>query len=175
MNSRKLIAYAAALFFIVTLNTCTYDKEGPALPDTGYPDNIAKIFVTKCSVAGCHDTQSKDGAGGFDLSTWNHLFEGGRNGSSVIPYRSDQSYLMYFINTYPDLGISILPRMPNNGQALSHDEVVTVRNWIRNGAPDRNGNVKFCCDPGRKNFMSATRVATSLRYSIRKPGCPCVL
>lgn len=152
MNKRNFFTAIVLFLFVTVLTTCTYDKEGAPLPDSGYPDNIAKIFVSKCAAAGCHNTQSKDGAGGFDLSTWDHLFEGGRNGSSVIPYRADQSFLMYFINTYTDLGISLSPLMPYNGQALSHDEVVTVRNWIRNGAPDRKGNIKFCCDANRRKF-----------------------
>ena len=147
-----MIPVIPVIFFcVVYLSACTYDKV-TVLPVTGcYPDNIAKIFSAKCATAGCHNTQSKNGAAGFDLSTWNHLFEGGRNGSSVIPYRADQSFLMYFINTYPDIDTTILiPTMPNNGQVLSRNEVITVRDWIQNGAPDCKGNVKFCCDPLRK-------------------------
>ncbi len=153
MSTPKRILNCIAIFFIVALlTTCTYDKEGPPLPENGYPENIAKIFVVKCATPGCHNTQSKNGAGGFDLSTWDHLFEGGRNGSSVIPFLPDQSFLTYFINTYSDLGISIQPIMPYDANPLSHDEVVMVKDWIRNGAPDKNGNIKFCCDPGRKKF-----------------------
>jgi DNA-binding beta-propeller fold protein YncE len=140
------------IFISISLTTCTYDKEPVSVSESGYPDDIAKIFVDKCATAGCHNTQSKVAAGGFDLSTWNHLFEGGRNGSPVIPYRPDESFLMYFINTYSDLGISLTPPMPVNGDPLSHDEVVRVRNWIQDGAPDKEGNIKFCCDPNRKKF-----------------------
>lgn len=156
MNTfKKLLTYTAAYCFISFLSTCTYDKETPPLTIDGgcYPDNIAHIFVTKCAVSGCHNTQSKDGAGGFDLSSWNHLFEGGRNGSSVIPFRPDQSFLLSFINTYSDIGIPALtPTMPVGGQPLSRDEVIMVRDWIRNGAPDCNGNVKFADVPNRKKF-----------------------
>ncbi len=145
---------------ITLFTTCTYDKEdSQELPSGCYPDNIANIFVRKCAVPGCHTTQSKDQAGGFDLSSWNHLFEGGANGSSVIPYSPDQSFLMYFINTYPDLNIPILqPTMPVNETPLSHDEVVMVRDWIRNGAPDCNGNIKFSGDPNRKKFYVCHRL-----------------
>ncbi|MCX6291151.1 MAG: hypothetical protein NT126_05245 [Bacteroidetes bacterium] len=153
MKKKQTFFYYAILFVLTAaLNTCTYDKEGLPLPASSYPDEIAKILVPKCATSGCHNTQSKIGAGGFDLSSWDHLFEGGTNGSSVIPYRADQSYFMYFINTYADLGISLTPVMPKNATPLSHDEVLTVRNWIRNGAPDRNGNIKFSGDPFRKKF-----------------------
>src|SRR5438309_7936537 len=112
MNKLKLFYYFLFLCGATIFSSCTYYKESTPLPESCYPDNIANIFITKCATAGCHNTKSKDGAGGFDLSTWDHLFEGGRNGSSVIPYRPDQSFLMYFINTYADLGLSLSPVMP---------------------------------------------------------------
>ena len=151
----KFLSFSIVVFFISFLVSCTYDKEEiPAVSDNRcYPDNIAAIFLTKCAISGCHNTLSKDGAGGFDLSSWDHLFEGGRNGSSVIPYRSDQSFLLSFVNTYSDLGIPILsPTMPVNGQPLSRNEVLTIRDWIKNGAPDCKGDIKFSEDPLRKKF-----------------------
>lgn len=153
IKSLKFPVLSVIFFYVTCFSACTYDKEPVLLTKSCYPDNIAKIFSAKCATAGCHNTQSKNGAGGFDLSTWDHLFEGGRNGSSVIPFRADKSFLMYFINTYRDLDTIILsPTMPNNGQVLSRNEVITVRDWIQNGAPDCKGNIKFCCDPLRKKY-----------------------
>ena len=75
------------LMIVVVLLTgfsCSYDKEPISMEGSHYPESVAKILVAKCTDAGCHNTQSKDGAGGFDLSTWNHLFEGGRNEPCVV-------------------------------------------------------------------------------------------
>ena len=152
-NIRWRSFHLAIVFPMLMITSCTYDKETLPLDESCYPEKIAKIIIGKCAVAGCHNTQSNAGAGGFNLSSWEHLFEGGRNGSSVIPYSPDQSFLMYFINTYTDIGTVFLsPTMPVNGQPLSHEEVTEVRNWIKSGAPDCNGKVKFCCDPLRKKF-----------------------
>src|SRR5258707_562752 len=111
---KRIFTNGLFFLFLTGLAGCTYDKVGAPSPNTDYPDEISKIMVTKCATSGCHNSASKVGAGGLDLSSWSHLFEGAVNGSSVIPYRSDQSYLMYFINTYSDLGLSIPPTMPKD-------------------------------------------------------------
>ena len=65
----------------------------------GYPPEIAEILVNSCATTGCHNTVSKNAAGGLDLSSWDALFEGGFGGAAVVPYRSDQSYLTFFLNS----------------------------------------------------------------------------
>ncbi|MEO5569710.1 MAG: YncE family protein [Bacteroidia bacterium] len=116
-----------------------------------YPEDVGKIFTEKCATAGCHNTQSKDGAAGLDMSSWNSLFNGARNGPAVIPYNSHLSYLVSFINTFPDLDSMKLPTMPNNSTPLSRNEVLTVINWINDGAPDCNGH-RLTDNPDRKKF-----------------------
>ena len=76
-----------------------------------YPNKIGEIMVTKCATSGCHNDLSYMTAAGLNLSTWEKLFEGSGNGSSVIPYSSKFSYLCNFINTYTDLGPSSEPLM----------------------------------------------------------------
>ncbi len=147
----KLEAILGLFLFLFLFSGCSRDQ-GLPIAHSGYPSKIGKIMEANCAVPGCHTTKSKDGAAGLDLSTWDHMFEGARNGSSVIPFRADQSYLMYFINTYEDLGVHLLPTMPNNKPALSHDDVVTIRDWINAGATDNNGFVKFSDNATRKKF-----------------------
>src|SRR5258706_91295 len=77
-----------------------------------YPDNVGEIFINTCAVAGCHNTASKEAAGGLDMSSWDKMFEGGHNNEPVIPYRTDFSYLMYFINTDSTTGPTLQPTMP---------------------------------------------------------------
>jgi DNA-binding beta-propeller fold protein YncE len=142
---------------------CTYDKEPLVVTpkENGYPDNIAQILVSKCATEGCHNTQSKAGAGGLDFSTWDNMFLGGRNGNSVIPYSVDHSFMLNFVNTDAnftnpynpiDTIKPIAPVMPYNGTPLSHDEVLTLVNWIHNGAPDKKGFVKFSDNSLRRKF-----------------------
>src|ERR1035438_5189633 len=100
MKSKIIIlSFSLIILSIIFYSGCTYDK-GLNLAGSGYPSNIANIIVRKCAVAGCHNTQSAPGASGLDLTTWQSLFKGGNNGSSVVPFRPDFSYMMYFINTF---------------------------------------------------------------------------
>lgn len=155
---RKVFSLVSAAC-ISLLCSCLNDKyEGNPFEKSQYPDEVAKIMVTKCAVPGCHNTQSADGAAGLDLSTWEKMFDGSRGGTAVIPYRSDQSFLINFINTYDDIDSNQqTPLMPLDGEPLSREEVLTIKSWIDAGAPDRNGFVKFSDNPFRKKFYVANK------------------
>ncbi len=113
------------------------------LLESNYPFSVEQILVAKCATAGCHNSQSKDGAGGLELTDWNKLFEGSRSGAVVIPFRSDFSTLCYYTNIDTGKGLVLLPTMPYNAPSLTSDEYNTLRSWIQEGAPDKNGFVKF--------------------------------
>src|SRR5437868_5562058 len=106
-HKTNIVTVVLSLLVILFFSHCANDKKEsipiPAQVDNAcYPDDVGKIFVTKCAVSGCHNTKSKDAAAGLDMSTWDALFNGSRGGSAVVPYRSDQSFLVNFINTYND-------------------------------------------------------------------------
>ena len=146
LNKIIFCIFISSLFF----SSCTNRKSEDL--NQGYPDEIGNIILKKCATSGCHNTLSKEAAGSLNLSTWDSLFEGSRSGAVIIPYRSDQSSLLYFINTDTTLGITQIPTMPYNGTPLSIDEYLTIKNWVDNGAPDRNGFVKFSDNPTRKKI-----------------------
>ncbi len=131
---------------------CTMDKSFPITiaGEDGYPTAISEIMQTQCATSGCHNTTSKAAAAGLSFSTWNELMQGGRNGAVIIPYRSDQSWTLFFINTFNELGISLEPNMPFNKAPLSKEKVLVIRDWIDAGAPDFNGYVKFSDDANRR-------------------------
>jgi YVTN family beta-propeller protein len=137
-----------ALGVIAALPSCVKDRT-KAPDNSGYPDNVAAIIVTKCATAGCHNTTSKDGAAGLDMSTWENLMKGGKAGAAVIAYYHAQSTVFLFTNTDTLLGGVVHPTMPYNGTPLSREEVITLRDWIDAGAPDKNGFVKFSDNPQR--------------------------
>ncbi|HEX5003405.1 MAG TPA: beta-propeller fold lactonase family protein [Bacteroidia bacterium] len=149
---------AAALFLSMVVtgatiySACNDKKNNPEPSDGNYPPEISDILIKKCATSGCHTTASKDAAAGLDLSTWDNLFLGTRNGAAAIPYRSDQSTLFYFVNTDTTLGITQLPTMPYNQTPLTTSEILTIRNWIDNGAPDKYGNIKFSDNPNRRKI-----------------------
>ncbi len=147
--------FSVCVIVIILCNGCTHDK---GIPDyNNYPDDIGKIFFTRCATAGCHTDDSKGAAAGLSLESWDRLFEGGTGGSSVIPFRYEYSTLFSSINTFSNLGITGLPAMPFNQEHLTREEVVLMKNWINNGAPDRNGIVKFADNSNRKKFYVANQ------------------
>lgn len=148
------VKHCYILFFsLIMFASCKKDKEETqVIIPNGYPENIEKIIVQKCANPGCHNTESKDGAAGLDLSTWDKLFEGGRNGPTVIPYRSDFSTLLYYTNTDSTQGLTLLPTMPYNSSPLSTLEYNLLLDWIQNGAPNKDGQVKFSDNPSRRKF-----------------------
>ncbi len=147
--------------FVFVFFSCTKEKT-LEIPASGYPPEIENIIVPTCATIGCHTPNDKEAAGGLALDTWKHLFEGGRGGAVVIPYRADQSWLCYYINTFDDLGIQLNPTMPfstygNEKQPLSRAEVETIFNWINQGAPDANDCIAFTGQPGRNKFYVANQ------------------
>jgi len=147
-----------SLITIVFFSSCSYDKIEPKITYSGYPENVGKIMTTKCAVTGCHDDESYNATGGLNFSTWEKLFEGSRNKNMpVIPYRTDLSFLLAFINTFSDLGPQLLPTMPVGKTPLSREEVTTLHNWIASGAPNANGYVKFSDNPDRRKIYVANQ------------------
>lgn len=159
------------LYFVLLLaalaGTCLSCKHEAAPvaapPDSRYPPEVGKILLNKCATAGCHNAASYQvSGGGLLLDSWDHLFSGGNTGAAVVAYSPENSPLLYFTNSYPDLGP--LPdasmKMPFNGAPLTREECLTLRDWVRNGAPDRDGNIPF-----------ATNAATRQKIYLAHQGC----
>lgn len=143
--------YVTALLLLFALTGCKKDKTDK--PDqSNYPPEVSEILVTNCAVSGCHNQQSKLAAGGLSMETWEQLFEGGNGGATVIPYRPDQSWLMFYINTDTSRGVALTPTMPFNETPLSDEDYNTLHAWIASGAPDATGKVSFADEPDRQKF-----------------------
>lgn len=146
----QIFSLVVLLFLFLNIYTCKYDK---GVPDyNGYPKEIGEILINKCSSAGCHNSSSAEACGGLDLSSWDKLFKGTRNNSSVIPYRPEHSFLLYSVNTFSDFGPQLTPTMPFNKPSLSKEDVALIQDWIAKGAPDVYGNVKWSDDPSRSKI-----------------------
>src|SRR5436190_13206792 len=138
----SLIYFYLSLIFIFF--SCKHKKIEPTNTNTsGYPDDVSKIMVEKWAIEGCHNSISRSACDGLDFSTWNLMFEGGRNGTSVIPYTVDYSYMLYTVNTDSTRGPTLLPTMPYLRPPLSESEYQLLLNWINHGAQDKDGFVKF--------------------------------
>jgi DNA-binding beta-propeller fold protein YncE len=156
MKKTTLLFFTTGLLLIaISLCTCVSEKGTPNY--NNYPNEIGKLFFTKCATAGCHTDESKGAAAGLSMESWDKLFEGGTNGANIIPYRSDYSTLCYYVNTYSDLGVTLTPTMPYNKSKLTRAEVLLIKNWIDAGAPNNEGVVKFSENPNRKKFYVANQ------------------
>jgi YVTN family beta-propeller protein len=154
----KKFLFVIVLLSCMIFTTCTKDKGELDYSGTGYPQEVGRIIVTSCATTGCHNEKSKTAAAGLSLESWETLFEGSNGGAVVIPYRPDFSTLMYYVNTYDELGdIRLSPTMPIGKPPLSREEVATLKAWIEQGAPDAAGNIKFSSYPGQKKVYVANQ------------------
>lgn len=133
-----------------------------AVVEDKYPEAIRTILINKCATAGCHNASSYTGAGGLLLDSWEHLFEGGSNGAVAVPFNAENSSLLYFINTYPELGTTAEPVMPYNETPLSKEEYITIRDWIEKGAPDKDGNIPFATNAAGRQKIYAVQQGCDL-------------
>ncbi|MFN9596378.1 MAG: c-type cytochrome domain-containing protein, partial [Bacteroidota bacterium] len=113
------VAWSTTLAVMLIIQSCKYDVAPEPFDDGCYPPEVAEILVKKCATSGCHNTISKDAASGLDLSTWEAMFQGNRNGAVCVPYRSDQSTLFFYINTDTLQGPVSQPTMPFNASPLT--------------------------------------------------------
>ncbi len=139
------------------LTACKHEALRPSV-ESGFPEKIEKIFLTKCATAGCHNSASAGNAAGLNLSSWDELFKGAGTGAVVMPYRPDFSSLCYFINTDTSLGISLQPTMPLFQPPLTVDEYLTIRNWIASGAGSSEGKIAFAENPGRRKYYVCNKM-----------------
>lgn len=142
-----------ALCLISGMSACSKHE----LDTKDYPQDIGEIMVGKCAISGCHNTASHLAASGLDLSTWETMMQGSRNGAVNIPFSYGQSSLFLFTNTYPEFGVVVPPSMPFNMPPLSRDEVLAIRYWIGNGSPNAHGKIKFEDNPNRKKYYVVNR------------------
>lgn len=123
---------------------CPACKKDQAKQRDGFPEHISKIISGSCATAGCHTETSRGGAAGLSLESWSGLFEGANNGNAaVVPYAPDQSPLLFFINTFDNLGPTISPAMPYNADEMTQEEVKMFMDWVAEGAPNALGEVAF--------------------------------
>lgn len=164
----KRISFFLSLFtaVILVVSSCKHEPpETTVVPDidpatTQYPLEIAKIFITKCAVAGCHNEKSYKAAGSLRMDDWGYMFDGSSNGAVAIPYSPENSSLLYFLNPGSYDELTVEPLMPFNEEPLSKEEYDLVKQWVTDGCPDKNGNIPF-------GSMASTRQ----KYYQTQQGC----
>lgn len=151
-----ILSIFAGIFCATSCRRKSTTNVAPA-DTSNYPDSIANILVSKCATAGCHNPTSYQNASGLELDTWAHLFNGNNFGTVVVAYSTAYSTLLPEIN--PDSTLDL----PHKQYALLTDaQYETLFNWIKNGAPDKNGNIPFASNPDTRQKIYLTNQGCNL-------------
>ena len=133
----KKVLIAILVLFTFTLSTCTSDLYNP---DVCFQENVLPIFVTKCSMTGCHDATSHKSH--YDLTSYDGIMRG------VVAKHPLQSKVYTSIT-----GItSSMP--PRKYPQVSKLEIDYIKIWIKMGA--KNSSNCSSCDS--TNFTYSGRV-----------------
>lgn len=94
--------------------------------------DVQPLLVARCGA--CHTPPDGQGyvASGLDLSSYQGLMKGTKHGAIVIPGDPLRSNLLVLIEgkAAPEI------RMPHNQRPLLKYQILTVRDWIKQGAQD---------------------------------------
>lgn len=174
LNRDVSLPYFAALALAVSivLGSCRQDRHVWIKGQGNYPEHIAKIIQNNCTQPGCHNQNSRAGASGLSLESWDALFEGTNNGAAVIPYKPLNSTLFQFCNYLDELGPSARPTMPINNPPLSREDLILLKKWIEEGAPNSKGFVKFSDNPGRSKYYVVNQGCDEVTVFDAESGLP---
>lgn len=134
MNA-KIIRIPILLAVLFLFSTCGYNTVDPGIC---FQENVLPIFVSKCSMSGCHN--SKDHEAGYDLSTYEGIMKGVK---ANHPFQSEVYTTIRGNN----------PEMPR-GQKLSSLEVDYIKIWIKTGAQ----NTSNCLSCDTIDYSYTTRI-----------------
>ncbi len=147
-----VLLFTFSVLFACQKNYLELFKIQETIDLSGYPQPIGKLMITKCAVTGCHDNFSYEGAAGLNLTTWQQMLKGGRGGSVTIPGNHNFSTLFIYCNTFADLGIQNNPVMPLDNDSLPRDEVISIIDWINQGALNSKGEKPWPDLSSRRKF-----------------------
>jgi ribosomal protein S16 len=122
----KKVLIAVLVLFIFTLPTCTSDLYNP---DVCFQENVLPIFVSKCSMNGCHN--SADHKAGYDLTNYDGIMKG------IVAKHPFQSEI------YNAIRGSNPSMPPQNYPALTKKEIDYIKIWIKMGAKN-SSNCSGC-------------------------------
>lgn len=152
--NKKIVFFIILLICFLGLNAISYIgcdsgsnvAQGEPVSFSG---DIMPIFAKNCNFPGCHN--STDRQAGIDLTSWESTVVSGSSfGAEIVPYNAKWSHLMQHINRV-DTNISPFsePLMPKilrpftEGMPLSRDNIITIMDWINQGAKNDYGEVAF--------------------------------
>ncbi len=128
-----------------------------------FEKKVRPILAEKCYK--CHSHESGKSRGGLLLDSRDASRKGGDTGPSVIPGDVEKSLLITAI-TYKDADL----QMPPKGEKLSDQEIATLTEWVKMGAPDpreepKNAKLSGLTDKAKQHWAY---------QPVTKPAIPAV-
>jgi hypothetical protein len=125
------------LFFtLVVFSTCTNTSYNP---DVCFQEKVLPIFISKCSMSGCHNSIDKEA--GYDFSNYEGIMKGVKPGHPLF----SEVYKVIKGNN---------PSMPVGGK-LTKSEVSIIKDWINMGA--HNTSNCTSCDTTSITYTSSIK------------------
>jgi hypothetical protein len=130
-----LTAIIGALIYFASCSENPTEPEDIELPesDLNYTEHISPVFVIRCGRgSGCHSGINP--ARGLDLTNYQNLINHFIDGSEPLIIIGDgENSFLYNILLGPISGRS---RMPKDEAPLSGNNIIGIRTWIDEGAPE---------------------------------------
>ncbi|MBI4556087.1 MAG: hypothetical protein HY706_00760 [Candidatus Hydrogenedentes bacterium] len=101
------------------------DAMPEAAPAVNFDDNVKAIFKARC--VRCHNNDQRKS--GLSLESHETALQGGSSGQVIVPGQPDGSRLLRLISRQEQ------PYMPPSGDPVNEEQLNTIREWIRLGAP----------------------------------------
>jgi|688.fasta_scaffold55809_2 hypothetical protein len=120
---------ALTIGLVVLVGVCEADPPAESAADPRgleiFTTRLRPLLAHRC--AGCHGAGTVESD--FDISTREKLLAGGASGPAVVPGKATES-LMYRLAARLEE-----PHMPEEGDALTEEELGWLAEWINRGAP----------------------------------------
>lgn len=155
-RKHSLSELASLLFVLCVAASCRHEPSVIPAEEVAdnFPPEIGRIIKANCATAGCHNAASYEvSGGGLLMDSWQHLFDGGAHGAAIVPFSPENSSLLFFTNSYPDLGPvpqDSSMKMPLYRSPISREDYIMLRDWVANGAADKNGNIPFASNAANR-------------------------
>lgn len=136
MTKRNLAGIVLGFFVIApVVGIATMAPSTPACAATqaaqkiSFAEDVLPVFRERC--VACHQPGGEGfQKSGLDLTSYEGLMKGTKNGPMVIPGEPETSNIMWLLDWRADPEL----RMPHNKKKLSICDRDTIRTWIRQGA-----------------------------------------
>jgi hypothetical protein len=138
-----------------------------------FEKKVRPILTDKCYK--CHSVEAGKSKGGLTLDTQAATLKGGEGGPAVVPGDLANSLLITAVS-YKDKDLKMPPDKDNN-KKLSDEEIATLTEWVKIGAPDpRTGAAKVAklsglTDEARKHWAYQPVVKPAVPSVHNRPWC----